>query len=332
MKKHALLLLTLLTVFFAGAQDLHFSQAGRAALQLNPANAGVFDGDIRAGAIHRRQWASVTVPYRTSSVFCDGKLGAVNEQLQGAAAGLLVHYDDAGDGLLRTLDIRMQFAYRIAVNADSIHFIRTGISFGFGQRAIDFNRLRFDSQFDGDRFDPGAFNGENQLFDNLTWGDIGFGAGWERIGEKSRWNAGLGLQHLNRPKQAFTGDDPRRPVLWQLQIENEQQLGNGTVIVPQLYYFRQQKFRELTFGAEWRFGSLGKGNNLGLGLYHRVNDALIPSVILYRGKFSYGLSYDINTSGLRTASKARGGPEISILYTARRITARPQQRTICPVY
>jgi type IX secretion system PorP/SprF family membrane protein len=332
MKKNTLLLFLLLTAVFAEAQDLHFSQVGRAALQLNPANAGNFNGDLRAGAFHRRQWASVTVPYRTSSVFCDAGLGALLPTMQGAGAGLLVHYDDAGDGLLRTLDIRMQFAYRIPVSTDSIHFIRTGIAFGFGQRSIDFTQLRFDSQFDGDRFDPGAFNGENTLFDRLTWGDIGFGAGWERIVDNSRWNAGIGLQHLNRPKQAFTEDEPRRPVLWQVQIETEQTLGNGSRIVPQLYYFRQQKFRELTLGAEWRFQPETGNSSFGLGLYHRLGDAVIPSIILYRGKFSYGISYDINTSSLRSASKGRGGPEISILYTARKIKALPQQRTICPIY
>ena len=332
MMKNALLLLLLLTAEFAEAQDLHFSQAGRAALQLNPANAGSFSGDLRAGAFHRRQWGSVTVPYKTSSLFCDAGLGAVNESLRGVGAGLLMHYDDAGDGMLQTLDIRMQFAYRIPLNADSVHFIRTGIAFGFGQRSIDFNRLRFDSQFDGDRFDPTAFNGENALFDKLTWGDIGFGAGWERIGDRSRWNAGVGVQHLNRPKQAFTPDDPRRPVLWQISIENEHQLANGSQIVPQLYYFKQQKFSELNFGAEWRIRPETGSTALGIGLYYRLGDAVIPSVILYRGKFSYGFSYDINTSSLKSASKARGGPEISILYTARRIKANPQPRTICPVY
>src|SRR3954471_19404848 len=56
-----------LSTFNIIAQDIHFSQFNRSPLNLNPANTGLFDGDFRFSGIHRNQWKSVTVPYKTFS-------------------------------------------------------------------------------------------------------------------------------------------------------------------------------------------------------------------------------------------------------------------------
>jgi hypothetical protein len=59
---------TALAVF---AQDIHFTQFDMQPLIINPAFTGMFDGKVRAGAIYRNQWASVTVPYVTFGGYAD---------------------------------------------------------------------------------------------------------------------------------------------------------------------------------------------------------------------------------------------------------------------
>jgi hypothetical protein len=49
----------------AQAQDPHFSQYYVYPSWMNPALTGVFDGDYRVSAIHRRQWGNVSSPYTT---------------------------------------------------------------------------------------------------------------------------------------------------------------------------------------------------------------------------------------------------------------------------
>jgi hypothetical protein len=49
----------------------------------------------------------------------------------------------------------------------------------------------------------------------------------------------------------------------------------------------------------------------------RLKDALIPYIGLEFSGMRIGASYDINTSGLKTASQSRGGMELSLIYIKR---------------
>ena len=50
------------------------------------------------------------------------------------------------------------------------------------------------------------------------------------------------------------------------------------------------------------------------GAVYRWKDALIPVVKINTEKLSIGLSYDVNTSKLKTASNYRGGFELTLSY------------------
>jgi hypothetical protein len=50
------------------------------------------------------------------------------------------------------------------------------------------------------------------------------------------------------------------------------------------------------------------------GAFLRWNDALIPTVRLDYNPVTFGLSYDVNISKLRTSTYGRGGFELSIAY------------------
>ena len=58
---------------------------------------------------------------------------------------------------------------------------------------------------------------------------------------------------------------------------------------------------------------------IGIGAYYRNQDALIVNLLIEKGKYAVGFSYDINASGLARASKSRGGFEI----TLRMVTPNP---------
>jgi type IX secretion system PorP/SprF family membrane protein len=318
------------------AQDIHFSQWSRMGILYNPAAAGHFDGDIRSGGIYRSQWSSVTVPYRTAAFFIDAPVSSFKEKLpKNLGAGVLIHHDVAGDGILRRLSARLSVSYRKSLNSDSIHFFSGGVSWGFGHRNIDFSRLRFDNQFDGDAFDPAALSGENFVSPTTTWNDLGFGFSWERLGESTNWIFGLGMLHLNRPKDPFAGGNERRPVLSQYNLAVQHDLTDNIRLIPQMSVMLQSGAAEYLIGTEVRM--LQGENTLqstaaGLAIHYRLKDAIVPALYLYRGKFSYAISYDINVSDLRNASNSRGGPEISIIYSSRKIKPDTQRRVICPVY
>jgi hypothetical protein len=57
------------------------------------------------------------------------------------------------------------------------------------------------------------------------------------------------------------------------------------------------------------------GINISIGAFYRWNDAIIPVVKLGYYKFNLGLSYDANTSKLKTASQYRGGFEATLSFS-----------------
>ena len=57
-----------------------------------------------------------------------------------------------------------------------------------------------------------------------------------------------------------------------------------------------------------------KGVSVYAGAWARLKDAFIPYVGLDFSDFHLGVTYDINTSELKTASNSRGGMEISLIY------------------
>ncbi len=333
--KHFIVFIFLLCGIALKGQDIHFSQFSQSPLLLNPANAGLFPADLRISALHRRQWAAVTVPYKTFSLAADAKLSAVNEKLKGLNAGILLHHDQAGDGQLTTLDARLFLGYRMALSADSIHFIRAGVMGGFSQRSIHYDKLTFDAQFDGDVFNPAYANGELFNGNRVSWADFGMGLGWDLITENSSWQAGLSATHINQPDHGFFNETVQRPVLWIFQASGALKVSEHLHLLPAILYLHQLEFREINTGAELKIRLTEenqKQNAIGFGLFHRFHDALIPSLALYLGKFRFGLSYDINTSGLKTVSHSRGGPEFSVVYMARKIKVQTQRNIICPVY
>jgi hypothetical protein len=59
---------------FLISQDIHFSNWQMSPLNLNPANAGMFEGDGRLIFNYRNQWKQVPVTYNTFSFAADMNL------------------------------------------------------------------------------------------------------------------------------------------------------------------------------------------------------------------------------------------------------------------
>lgn len=332
--KHSLVI-ALLIHGSTAAQDMHYSQFSQAAQQLNPSLSGVMPCDLRVTSFARQQWSSVTIPYRTFTAGASMKLDVFSEKLNGFSTGFLAAYDDAGDGQLRSLDFRLSAAYSIAVSTDSSHRVNIGFMGGFSSRSIDFGKLTFDNQFNGDIFDPLSPPGETWGGNNRTWSDLGAGVAWSHKNSTSEITIGLSAQHLNRPEQQFLKDVEKRPVLWQAGGYAGFVLGSGIVLLPAGQILVQREFREFMLGSEIKTilqQSAARFSAIGFGIWYRSADAVIPSFALYKNKFRYGLSYDINISSLKTVSRGSGGPEFSLVYQWSKIKPLPNPKGICPVY
>ena len=119
----------LLCPFLGFTQDIQVSQWYNKPLYLNPANAGQFDGDYRITAHQREQWASVSVPFSSTSVAFD-----MPYKSWGFGAQLL--RDQSGSSNLSLT----QLSFSIARFVESWGF---GLHLGFAQQKIDYSELYF---------------------------------------------------------------------------------------------------------------------------------------------------------------------------------------------
>ena len=321
----AALLLSTATLF---AQDVHFSQSTEAPLLLNPSQAGM-GHDVLVNLNYKSQWKSVTTPYTTINVGADfSLLGDAKENHMGL--GINVFSDKAGDGSMGTTFGSLNISG--VLRASGTNLISGGISCGFGQRSLQYNKLTWDNQYDGVTYNPNAGSGEPGNFGNHNMLDISAGVSWY-FGNKTStissndariFAVGFALHHINKPVYSFYGDtDHRLPMKFIAHGKAVIGIKNYSLVLePSYLVMIQAGHHEITPGLmvkytpreASRYTGRVKASAFCLGGYYRHKDALVACLRYEYTFWSAGFSYDINISNLNTVSSARGGFEISLRF------------------
>jgi len=320
---------------FSSAQDIHFSQFESSPMNLNPAQTGFFNGDYRFVGNHRSQWKSVTKPYQTFSGSVDMALNGMSGSRNRYSAGILFNNDKAGDSELGLTQFALSFSALRALDQDSIHFISIGLQGGYAMRTINYGSLYFDEAYNGDTYDPGLGNTEN--FENSKHGYADFSLGIAymlQTPDKFKAGAGVSIQHINRPSDAFFGQTIKMFPHLQADIKLDFPIATKFDLVPAVLYMSQGSYKELTGGTSVRYRISempGKQYAFYLGGWYRSKDAAIASVGMDYNNLNVGISYDFNTSDLDRASDGKGGYELSLIYIIRKVKpigVKPP----CPLY
>jgi type IX secretion system PorP/SprF family membrane protein len=330
MKTRFITTAALLLPLLSYAQDVHFSQLTETPLLLNPATAGL-SHDVQATVNFKDQWKSVSsTPYRTFNVSGDyAFLKKQNGTHMGV--GIDVFSDKAGDGQMGTTTGQLHLSGVLA--ADDNNLISAGFYSGFGQRSLTYGDLYWDKQYDGMTFDATRPTGEPVNFSNHTYLDFGAGIAWFygkghstlSSNNGKTFSAGFSLQHLNKPVYSFYGaGDERLPMKIVAHGNAEIGLKNRNLVLEPAYLVMLQGgHHEINAGMLFRYimqsashyTDRKKQASFSLGGYYRFGDAAdIVAAYEYSG-FRLGMSYDLNLSDLKTASKARGGFEAALRYT-----------------
>jgi type IX secretion system PorP/SprF family membrane protein len=317
------------SAFFLRAQDIHFSQFGNSPLNLNPAMAGVFGGDMRFVGNYRSQSNSIPVPYLTFSGSVENKVYLTKGRYDRFITGsLLLNYDRQGSLNLTSMQIGIPLSLTLPVA--NRHFLTAAIMPAFGQRAFNTNKLTFDAQWVDCIFDPNASAREDQLFqsNSLKYFDLGAGFNYrgQAANKRSRVDLGAGFHHLNRPHHDFWSANLSDPGEVRLQ-RRLTAYGIGLLqatdkfdLVGKVMYQRQGGYRELVYGGAIRFHLNQKVYNelalqIGVDVRQRYGDALIPHAEIHWRTWTLGFTYDMNLfSQINQLTDRRGGPEAALMY------------------
>jgi type IX secretion system PorP/SprF family membrane protein len=312
------------------AQDIHFSQILETPLFLSPANTGFFNGYFRATVNARNQWSSMGNPYNTGAVSLDGGLFKSKRRKAFMGLGFTFFQDVAGAAKISNTNALLHISGVVKLSKRSI--FSAAICGGVDATNGNYNKLTFGSQFDGNQIDPGRSTGETAVYRQFTTTDIGAGLAYEWSKVKSdqdhddvtSFRVTAGAYHLNQPNQEFAvGTDYRLPVRWVGTANARLDLQDTKFsLVPAFVAQKQYQAWEYVAGSYIKYRTkastkttgLKAENAMGAGLFYRSNDAFIFALLFEMNDYAIGLSYDMNVSNYRTASKYVGGFEISLRY------------------
>jgi type IX secretion system PorP/SprF family membrane protein len=316
--------------FSMNSQDVHFSQFYMTPLLLNPAQAGA-DQNIRGILNYRNQWGSVTQPYSTANFSGDI---LVNNKANGffSGVGLNINQDNSGSPALRTLQLGLSYAGHVHINPKSS--IGGGLYVGMIQRSISYAGIQWMNQYDGTKYNSSLASGEPNAGTSLSTIDAGAGIHYqysksERYmtgNDHRKFNAGISVMHLNRPSYSFYGTSEKVYMKLTAYMNAEIGVGNSDLsLVPGIIVFQQGPAMEILAGNLFQFKlkddskytGYVQGSSFSIGGYYRNADAVVAAMLFKWSQYAIGASYDFNISGLTTASKGRGGFEISFRYVSR---------------
>jgi type IX secretion system PorP/SprF family membrane protein len=289
---------------------------------LNPAMTGVMNCNIRLVGNYRNQWASVlkSNAYSTYSFSYDQKIPVGRYDYFGV--GGTFWGDQAGESNFGTVTGKISGSYskRMGGGRKEAHYLVFGAEAGLAQRSIDFIKLRWGTQHDG----QGGFD------DNFLFADAAAGLLWFSVWDDNNFYAGGAFHHLNRANQTFfKGEKEYLYSRFTLHAGGEFAISPRLGIVPGVITMFQGSSFQVNSGTSLRFmlgSGKGKFSNyqaFQLGTWVRISnkvesgvltDAVILSTRFDYNQFSLGFSYDVNVSALKPASSNNGAFEFALVY------------------
>ena len=311
----------------AVAQDAHYSQFFYSPLTTNPANTGVFNGDIRAYTMYRMQWFTVTNPYKTFSLALDAPV--FKNKMKGDdffAAGIDFNNDNQSTVHLKTNSYNLLLSYTKFLGGRQHHNITLGYEVGYNTKSVVLGALKWDSQYDPNTggYDPLSMTGES-LGGSAGFLDMSTGLVWNfNTDHLFRSALGFSMHHFTRPNVSISGGDDKLQTKYSVQwnVNYRMDETSNTYLEPSIMASQQGSILLINGGLNVkyilqersRYTHNQSDKAIHIGAFYRFRDALFLTCRLDYMDFSGAIAYDINISGLTPATGTVGGFELMLQY------------------
>jgi type IX secretion system PorP/SprF family membrane protein len=308
------------------AQDFHLSQYDASPLFLNPAMTGMFDGKYRMHLHYRTQWSNVsTKPFTTTGATFD-------MPVKKFGVGLQVMNYRAGAGSYNSLSALLSFSYDLA-SSTNMHHLALGLQAGMVQKSISGDKLLFGNQYDaanGGGFNTSISSGETFKNSNFIIPSVNAGLLYYSAKSNARLNPFIGFSafNLTQPKETFFENGTKLPMRFYLHGGVRINVNEKIQLLPKVIYMKQLESQEITASLLINYYLKGADTYFIIGPTYRHKDAAIFEIGIKKGSYTVRVSYDINTSPLKTITYYRGGFEASLTYTVAKHKVNPASN--CP--
>lgn len=318
----------LFAVNLSFAQDIHFSMYSEAPVNINPALITTAY-DTRAIANYRTQWGSVGKAYTTYGVSVEQAIRHLKLKKNYIGLALNINSDKAGDAKLGSLMPSLGICF--VTKSSKFSKLSGGLQAGMIYRTININSLRWDSQYDGYAYDPSLPSGESTPRSAITTYDIGGGVNFHYAKSEryisaqdgAKCDIGFSAFHFQQPKNSFFESTERLHTKYIFHANLDYGIKSAALaLVPSILYMKQGPNTETTLGFIFKYiiedqatyTNVKKASSLSFGVYYRLRDAIIPTLLFQKSKYAVGVAYDVNLSQLTPASKLKGGLEVTLRY------------------
>lgn len=323
-----------LCVLYSMAQDIHFSEYYTSPINLNPAQTGMFLGDIRASISYRDQYRAVADPYQTMSVAVDGRKTNVFGRKHSYGLGAIVNADVAGDANFGFYEIGVPFAFHFFLSRKAR--FSTGFLLSFQTYSINENNLRFGDQFSGMQYHEELPTSESTQLKNPLTFSIAPGVNFRYyVTDRNIFALGLSVYNLNRPTVSLYADAAVRQYhRYTATAKYKFEVARYADAIPMVRMTNQGPSNELQAGAQlYKYLRSSALQAISGGAWFRAldRDAIIANVGFFYGMLYVGINYDVNISKLSKASNNRGAFEIhGIIYFDKSKRKKKQKIVSCP--
>lgn len=314
-------------------QDIHFSSLNANDMYLNPAKTAFFSTDFKVATTYRNQWQTVsTNGYNTSLFTAEARLLSSKRYRQSLGVGVGFMRDAAGSLNFGQRQMFVNLSYNKQIQKRNNHFISLGLQLANTYWSYDATNADFGQN-------PADWEGI--LLSNTSYNDVSLGLHWQiEPTDMQTLSAGLALFHLNKPYISFMEDLDSEDLRLHERYFAYLNYLFPTTDVSQLHlqanFTKQNDNYEIIVGGEYLLDiatTIFDKNTIGLGLYYRSNDAIIVGLKYQYNTFDFGISYDINVSGLSQVSNTYGGLELHLSYGFNKYSYNKKIKTIpCPTF
>jgi type IX secretion system PorP/SprF family membrane protein len=292
------------------AQDPEFSQFYAAPLHLNPALAGISYGP-RVGLNYRNQWPNIDKGYVTYAASYDQHFNKLH-----GGVGLAINADRIAGGAVQNYSVQAMYAYQLAFSRK--FGIKLSLSGGFISRQLDWNKLTFQDQIDPIYGFSDASGIPNPTTEappsntNIIMPD--FGGGF--LAFTPKFYAGVGVKHINVPKQSFYDDkDNRLPIRFAIHGGYVFELTprkrkDDVYLAPNVLLVQQSNFSQVNIGTYFNY------NFIHTGVFYRNNLGNSDAIIALLGfKIQYvRIAYSFDVTMSKLSLNSGGAHEISFIF------------------
>jgi type IX secretion system PorP/SprF family membrane protein len=310
------------------AQDPHFSQHSFTPLQINPAFTGVFDGKARVSNTYRSQWGGLGKGYKTLYFAADAPVGKAQLKTRYFGVGGMVYQDNAGHAGFKSTIIEGSLSFTMALDDQTDNFISIGFQAGLNQQSIDLTKATWDTQWNGDVYDPTLPSFESIQLPQVTYLDFNAGILYYYVPDGfNSFNIGASMSHLGKPNVSFFTEQQsqlRRKLTIHSSADIDISKDNSRWIDPKVLVSFQGKQKEILAGGYFkskvqfksRYTNYKKEAYFYGGAFYRWQDAIIIAARFEFNTLGLGLSYDINNSSLANLAGSANAFEVTLSFVS----------------